>query len=127
MVDNSGVSISGTVTAGILVGGANAQAHVRDTTIGLETTNEIAGKIREANRLDLAKRYEALAHQVQKHAPEVNGGSEILAATHTVGRELAAPVPNRFTVSSLLDGISTGMKSIASVAAAVVAVKALIP
>jgi len=76
----------------------------------------------QAVRAEIDKLLELLKAQ----ASTLPGGQDVVHSARTVKEELAKEKPNQLTIKSLLAGIADSVKSVASIATAVEAVRAAV-
>jgi hypothetical protein len=115
---NEGVIVGGgRIEAGALAVGRGARAS--------QVVHRAAADLAERGRTDVAERLEALIRELEQHAARLDNADELKESTEVVARELAKDEPNRTTVTGVLAGITAGVQSVASVAAAAQALAAL--
>jgi hypothetical protein len=115
---NEGVIVTGgRIEAGALAVGRGAHAS--------QAVHRAAADLAERGRTEVADRLEALIRELEQHAGRLDNADELKESTEVVARELAKDEPNRTTVTGVLAGITAGVQSITSVAAAAQALAAL--
>jgi hypothetical protein len=96
--------------------------------LGATATKHIAASASESGRLaaldTLREEVDRLSKLLDQHTAQID--PQVKESFQTVVIEAAAPKPNKFLMTTVLDGLATALKSVASVGSAALAVKALI-
>jgi len=114
---NEGIVVyGGSVTAKQIAVGRNANIKVVE-----------AGRSLEAKGLrEVKDKLDALLAAVSAHAGPAPEREQLMHTTEAVATELAKEKPNKLTITSILDGIASSVKSVTSIVSASEALKAVV-
>lgn len=75
---------------------------------------------------ELRQRLDELVAAVNEQAPALPDGRDVVTATEGVAAQLADPNPNKFVLTTLLDGLASKVQSATTLAVAVSALRAAV-
>jgi hypothetical protein len=112
---NEGIINQGTISSQSLAVGRGARA--------VTTIEAAARTLEEDGHADVAQRLTELKSEMLAQRTAIENFDETLQALELLAAGLAEPEPNRLTIRSLLDGLTSSLRSVGGVANAVAALK----
>lgn len=82
--------------------------------------------LRQKGLQDIHDRLQEVVHALTQHADSLKNPDEIFDSAQAVAEELSKDKPNKLTINSVLEGIANGVKSVATVATAVEALRSAV-
>jgi len=112
---NEGIINQGTISGQSIAVGRGARA--------VTTIEAAARTLEDGGHADVAQRLNELKTEMLAQRATIADFDETLEALELLAAGLAEPEPNRLTIRSLLDGLSSSLRSVGGVAEAVAALK----
>jgi hypothetical protein len=112
---NEGLINTGSITSQSIAVGRGARA--------VTTIESAAQTLEDRGHADVAQRLEELKAQMLAQSAKIENFDENLQALELLAAGLAEPEPNRITIRSLLDGLTSSLRSVGGVAEAAAALK----
>jgi hypothetical protein len=116
---NKGLIVQGgTVTTDVMAIGDGARAIKNVTAADQALDNK--------GWVELRQRLDELVAAVNTHAPALPDGRDVVTATEGIAGQLAEPQPNKFVLTTLLDGLASKVQSVTTLAVALEGLRAAI-
>lgn len=114
MIDNfhnEGIyQTGGTINAEQLAVGRNASV--------IKTVNAASQALEQKGLQEVQEKLQIFMDTLSAHLDRLDNREEILESAETVAKELTKKKPNKLTVTAVLDGITSGVKSVTNLATA---------